>query len=113
MSEKTTDGVEKEYVLPEPSKEIPILAYQPPEHGGDGNNSDSGSTQELPEYAMIELNGTLIPPIEFPPGETCRKVFGEDRRVELGKIFRKGPNKASETSHLLMLLVICRHPWQK
>jgi len=112
MSEKTTDGVEKEYVLPEPSKEIPILAYQHPEHGGDSNNSDSESTQEPPEYAMIELNGTLIPPIEFPPGETCRKVFGEDRRVELGKFFRKGPNKASETSHLLVFYFWFVGTWQ-
>jgi hypothetical protein len=89
---------ETAYVAPEPSREIPVLAYN---HGSNDeiNNNNDNETGEgcsfPPEYAMIELNGNLIAPIEFPPGETCRQVFGEDRRVELGKLYRKGPEKAS------------------
>jgi hypothetical protein len=91
-------------VAPEPSKEIPVLAYN---HGSnDESNNDNetgeGSSNLPPEYAMIELNGNLIAPIEFPPGETCQQVFGEDRRVELGKLYRKGPNKASTAPRTLL-----------
>eukprot|EP00533_Pseudo-nitzschia_delicatissima_P011087 CAMPEP_0116101416 /NCGR_PEP_ID=MMETSP0327-20121206/12800_1 /TAXON_ID=44447 /ORGANISM="Pseudo-nitzschia delicatissima, Strain B596" /LENGTH=134 /DNA_ID=CAMNT_0003593379 /DNA_START=110 /DNA_END=514 /DNA_ORIENTATION=- len=66
------------FAAPEASKEIPVLAY------------DGGSP---PEYAMIEVNGNLVPPVEFPPEDTCVQVFGKDRTVELGKLYRNGPEK--------------------
>lgn len=74
------------FAAPEASKEIPVLAY-----------SHDGSSP--PEYAMIELNGNLVPPVEFPPKDTCVQVFGKDRTVELGKLYRNGPEKASVESN--------------
>jgi len=73
---------------PEKSKVIPILAHT--------DSNDIGDEVNLPpEYAMIEVNGNLIAPVEFPPGDSCREIFGADRRVELGKLYMKGPEKAS------------------
>ena len=84
-SDNTESTKPKTCASPEASKEIPVLAY-------------SSKSSSPPEYAMIEVNGNLIPPIEFPPEETCVQVFGKDRTVELGKLFRSGPDKASGIS---------------
>ena len=86
------------YVAPEKSKVIPVLAYD--DDGGEESlaslaSASSSTTSRPPEYAMIELNGNLIAPVEFPTGDTCRQIFGTDRRVELGKLYMKGPEKAS------------------
>lgn len=72
----------------EKSTVIPILAHTDSDDNGDEVNLP-------PEYAMIEVNGNLIAPVEFPPGDSCREIFGADRRVELGKLYMKGPEKAS------------------
>ena len=85
-------NTKKVYADPEPSKEIPVLAYRHDDDDDEGGHSP-------PEYAMIELNGNLIPPVEFPPGETCLQIFGKDRTVELGKLYRKGPEQASVAQH--------------
>jgi hypothetical protein len=39
-----------------------------------------------PEWAMIELNGELIAPAEFPTHETCQTVLCGGDRVELGRL---------------------------
>lgn len=85
-TESNAAGNQPTFAPPEASKEIPILAYR-----CSGNNYDATP----PEFSMIELNGNLIPPVEFPPEETCVQVFGKDRTVELGKLYREGPDKAS------------------
>lgn len=86
-TESNAAGNQPTFAPPEASKEIPILSYH-------GNSNDASP----PEFSMIELNGNLIPPVEFPPEETCVRVFGKDRTVELGKLYREGPDKASGAS---------------
>ena len=88
-TESNAAGNQPAFAPPEASKEIPILAYQ-----GSGIGTDTSP----PEFSMIEVNGNLIPPVEFPPEETCVQVFGKDRTVELGKLYREGPDKASGAS---------------
>jgi hypothetical protein len=39
-----------------------------------------------PEWAMIELNGNLIAPMEFPTEDASQTVLGGEDRVELGKL---------------------------
>lgn len=77
------------YAAPTKSKEIPVLAYHQCDEGDNNDNDD----HVPPEYAMIEINGNLIAPVEFPPGESCRRIFGADRRVELGKLHLQGPDQ--------------------
>jgi len=50
-----------------------------------------------PAYTMVELNGILLPPIEFPPMDTCQSIFGTDQRVELGKFYMSGPDQKIPT----------------
>mmetsp|Transcript_26707 Transcript_26707/g.62413 ORF Transcript_26707/g.62413 Transcript_26707/m.62413 type:complete len:155 (-) Transcript_26707:939-1403(-) len=88
-SSAAREGDEESYVAPETSKVIPVLAYN---NGSEDNDNDDESHLP-PEYAMIELNGNLIAPVELPPGDTCRQIFGTDRRVELGKLYMQGPEK--------------------
>jgi len=106
------------YVAPEKSKVIPIRSYKSQEEEEDNDDDDdddddeqpltslapttskssklaSSSDSPAPEYAMVELNGELIAPVEFPPTDTCQSIFGTDRRVELGKFYMDGPEKVS------------------
>mmetsp|Transcript_27768 Transcript_27768/g.59364 ORF Transcript_27768/g.59364 Transcript_27768/m.59364 type:complete len:161 (-) Transcript_27768:583-1065(-) len=96
---RSNDDAGAAYAAPEPSKEIPILAYNNDVNINNNENDDDRLSQQTlplplpPEYAMIEINGNLIAPVEFPKGDTCLKIFGADKRVELGKLFLKGPGK--------------------
>jgi hypothetical protein len=36
---------------------------------------------------MIELNGELISPVEFPSSQECQSIFGSHGGVELGKLY--------------------------
>jgi len=63
----------------------------------DDDNDDNNRHPVAPEYTMIELNGILLPPIEFPPIDTCQSIFGTDRRVELGKFYMSGPDQKIPT----------------
>lgn len=86
------------YVVPEKSKIIPIRSYQEDpknqiRNGENNDNDDDPAAIPAPEYAMIELNGILISPVEFPTDDECRSVFGSDQRVELGKLYMVGPEK--------------------
>jgi len=67
-------------------------------------NADADDTRNnthqhpvAPAYTMIELNGILLPPIEFPPMDTCQSIFGTDQRVELGKFYMSGPDQKIPT----------------
>ena len=97
-TESNAAGNPPTFAPPEASKEIPIIAYH-----GSGDSNDASP----PEFSMIELNGNLIPPVEFPPEETCVQVFGKDRTVELGKLYREGPDKASRESVIDGIQLIC------
>jgi hypothetical protein len=44
------------------------------------------SNHTPPDYAMIELNGELIAPIEYPSANTCQSILGMDGHIELGKL---------------------------
>ena len=111
------------YTAPEKSKVIPIRSYKYQEEENDDDDDDddeqpltslaapssksaskstSSNRPPAPEYAMVELNGELIAPIEFPPTDTCQSIFGTDRRVELGKFYMDGPEKVR-----LLLLLCC------
>jgi hypothetical protein len=63
-------------MLEEPSTVIPI-------HCPDG---------DPPEWAMIELNGSLIPPVEVPTQDEIQTILGDKDRVELGRL-QIGPDK--------------------
>ena len=39
-----------------------------------------------PEWAMIELNGNLIAPMEFPTEDVSQPILGGEDRVELGSL---------------------------
>lgn len=98
------------YVVPEKSKIIPIRSYKEDpknqiRNGENNDNTDDPAAIPAPEYAMIELNGILISPVEFPTDDECRSVFGSDQRVELGKLYMVGPEKVSVK--FLVLVLIC------
>jgi hypothetical protein len=60
------------------------------------HHSDESAHPLLPpEYAMIELNGELIPPVEFPTKDVSRAILGTEQGVELGKLKLDKDNKAS------------------
>jgi hypothetical protein len=68
-----------------PSKVIPVVAY--------GMNSNTNETEHEnapspPEFVMIELNGELIAPVEFPSRECSKSVLRgcDGKQVELGKL---------------------------
>jgi hypothetical protein len=67
----------------------------PSSKSASASTSTSSDRPPAPEYAMVELNGELIAPVEFPPTDTCQSIFGTDRRVELGKFYMDGPEKVS------------------
>jgi hypothetical protein len=74
----------------ESSKVIPVRAYHQP------NDSDVDMNDTTPpEYVMIELNGELIPPVEYPSPDICRTILGKDDGVELGKLHQDNKNNAS------------------
>mmetsp|Transcript_18577 Transcript_18577/g.44853 ORF Transcript_18577/g.44853 Transcript_18577/m.44853 type:complete len:193 (+) Transcript_18577:82-660(+) len=75
------------------SRVIPIKPWS--NHGRDNNNSNNNmdddasddidddnvdrQPQQLlppPDYAMIELNGELLPPVQYPTIDQCRTVLG-------------------------------------
>lgn len=61
-----------------------------------------------PDYAMIELNGQLLPPVEFPTADECRTVLGGGNAddaddatgavVELGQLQLDGDNQVLRLS---------------
>lgn len=66
------------------SKEIPVLAYG----CEDSNTNGAENTHEPPEFVMIEINGELIAPVEFPSKDSSRTILGgsDGKQVELGKL---------------------------
>jgi len=46
----------------------------------------SSKHSDPPEWSMLELNGTLIPPVELPTREAATDILGADGRVELGRL---------------------------
>eukprot|EP00980_Cylindrotheca_fusiformis_P006171 scaffold1319_cov126-Cylindrotheca_fusiformis.AAC.60 len=41
---------------------------------------------EIPEWAMVELNGELLPPVELPAQQESEAILGVSDQVELGKL---------------------------
>jgi hypothetical protein len=73
----------KPLLLSSPSRVIPIECPK-----DDDDNPP-------PEWAMIELNGELIAPTEFPTNETCQTVLCGGDRVELGRLQLSSDNKVN------------------
>jgi hypothetical protein len=112
-NDDTTSGGTGGPIYPR-SRVIPVLAFngstakqqerqQRRRPGGSDNNyndsdTDDGETSKPttaatttttmlpPDYAMIELNGELIAPVEFPPADACRSILGMDGQIELGML---------------------------
>lgn len=62
-----------------------------------------------PEWAMIELNGNLIAPVEYPTKETSQTVLGGEDQVELGKL-DLGPDGVRLGSSIDLLWSL-HHSW--
>jgi hypothetical protein len=89
----------------EMSKCIPVLACNNENVENDINNildGDNNNNNNIikddnhkypPEYVMIELNGELIAPIEYPSPDACRTILGKESTVELGKLRFDDVNK--------------------
>jgi hypothetical protein len=80
------------------SKCIPVLAYNQKEENDeniimDGDLKCDDHNKSPPEYVMIELNGELIAPVEYPSADTCRIILGKESTVELGKLRLDDANK--------------------
>ncbi|KAG7358517.1 Ctf8-domain containing protein [Nitzschia inconspicua] len=76
------------------SKVIPVRPYQAIEDADKAiEENETTSVCSPPEYVMIELNGELIAPVEYPLSDTCRTILGKDDAIELGKLRLDTKNK--------------------
>jgi hypothetical protein len=57
-----------------------------------------------PEWALVELNGELLAPIELPDADSTRRILGQEGQMELGLVKLEGkvrcighPTNASTT----------------
>ena len=57
-------------------------------------STETLSSAPPPEWALLELNGELICPTQFPSKSSCEEVLGADGRVELGRL-KLGPDNVS------------------
>jgi hypothetical protein len=73
--------------LGQPSRVIPIECPK-----------DDDDDNPPPEWAMIELNGDVIAPTEFPTHETCQSVLCGGDRVELGRLQLSSDNKVNNNN---------------
>lgn len=108
------DGIvitDRKFIIQQPSRMIPVLPFgnsnnrqQQQERireSDDNHNDGVTSLPPPPDYAMIELNGELIGPIEYPSTNTCRSILGIDGQVELGKL----EIESNGVSHNVFVLV--------
>ena len=66
-------------------------------------DNDNDETK-FKEWMMIEINGELLGPMEYPDENTSRTILGNDgRQVELGKITLSG-NENDKVCGILWLL---------
>jgi hypothetical protein len=64
-----------------------------------------------PEWALVELNGELLAPIELPDADSTRRILGQVGQMELGlvklqgKVRRSHPTKASTNLEMVALWI--------
>jgi hypothetical protein len=61
-----------------------------------------------PQWALIELNGELIGPIEFPTKEKSVEILGHEDRVELGKLQLAAENVSRSGCLVFLVNSYCR-----
>ena len=96
-SSKHQEKNQQQFPQRQKSKVIPIRPWKKNinddgDEGGDNDHNDNidshhGLPQLPPDYAMIELNGELLPPVQYPTIDQCRTVLGNTTPSTSGERF--------------------------